>query len=453
MQQIMQKLEKLTQDKRTRLLLVAVLILMPAILLTAEVIGQSRNTPWMDQWELVTNFRQIDEGTYGVDDVWRQHNEHRLVFPKLLMIGMAYATHWNVRAEMLLSIILALGMLVVLGLLVRSIDQVTKNKWVFFLTMLVSSVIVFSLGQAENWLWGWQIQWYLACLSFLAMLWCLNRNKLPTKYLILAIIAAFVSTYSLGNGQFSWLIGGLILYVNKEKLRVWATAATVSIVAYQINLQRTGLETPLSELILHPLKPIAYFFVYIGRPISANARLACVAGFFGFVLFTGCIAFIYLKQKGSLKERSKVLVVPAGFALFALLSAAITTVSRSSLGIGQATASRYITVSNFFWIGLVLAFVIAVRFIKFRKSYHQDMVTSNALCLILALAVVASSSSSILFTQHNHLMKTLQYCTNSPRPTDECLMGTYPHPDIVRDRVEYLKQKGWAGYSDARQSD
>ena len=46
--------------------------------------------PFWDQWDTVMELGRLQAGAYGFDDLVAQHNEHRLVFPRLIFYADAY---------------------------------------------------------------------------------------------------------------------------------------------------------------------------------------------------------------------------------------------------------------------------------------------------------------------------------------------------------------------------
>jgi hypothetical protein len=48
-------------------------------------------------------------GTLGFADFFAQHNQHRILFPRLIFFGLGRLTHWNIRAELFVSWFLALS--------------------------------------------------------------------------------------------------------------------------------------------------------------------------------------------------------------------------------------------------------------------------------------------------------------------------------------------------------
>ncbi len=84
------------------------------------IIGLSKNVPYYDQWYFVPLLDSFHTGNVTFAALWEQHNEHRLVFPLLLMLAPASLTHWNVQAEIVFGVVLAIATFL---FLCRAIDH------------------------------------------------------------------------------------------------------------------------------------------------------------------------------------------------------------------------------------------------------------------------------------------------------------------------------------------
>jgi hypothetical protein len=80
------------------------------------------------------------------------------------MISLAVLTGWDTRYEVATNVILAVASFALLWLLLR---RTFAHRTVLAVAAFVVSVIVFSPSQYENWLRGWQIQWFLNLLALM----------------------------------------------------------------------------------------------------------------------------------------------------------------------------------------------------------------------------------------------------------------------------------------------
>jgi len=88
-----------------RLLLIAT----PPLLIGFLIFRDGVDTPFWDEWDgTAPLFEKMAAGTLGFTDFFAQHNEHRILFPRLIFFGLGRLTHWNIRAELFVSWFLAL---------------------------------------------------------------------------------------------------------------------------------------------------------------------------------------------------------------------------------------------------------------------------------------------------------------------------------------------------------
>ena len=80
------------------------LALSPAIITLSLVARYGVDIPYADEWTFAPLFVKAHTHTLTFSDFFEQHNEHRYVFPKLLLIAFAYLAHGNVRVEMMFSV-------------------------------------------------------------------------------------------------------------------------------------------------------------------------------------------------------------------------------------------------------------------------------------------------------------------------------------------------------------
>ncbi len=85
-----------------------VLVFLPAIWLGTLIYVYGVDTPYWDEWDEVPSALVKQEaGNLHLSDLFAQHNEHRILFPRLIMLVTAHLTSWNVRAELFVIWLLA----------------------------------------------------------------------------------------------------------------------------------------------------------------------------------------------------------------------------------------------------------------------------------------------------------------------------------------------------------
>ena len=84
------------------------LVILPAVVMGILIMTYSVNIPYWDQWNLMPQlFIKVSQNSLSWQDLIAQHNESRKLFPRLIFLGLAYLTNWDVRYEMLAIFLLA----------------------------------------------------------------------------------------------------------------------------------------------------------------------------------------------------------------------------------------------------------------------------------------------------------------------------------------------------------
>ncbi|MFM6192415.1 MAG: hypothetical protein ACKPFB_21235, partial [Planktothrix sp.] len=83
------------------------LYLIPILGVTGFIIRFGVNVPFYDQWVLPALFEKTATGTLAFKDLFELHNNHRILFPRLIFIGLGFISNWNIKLELLFSLGLA----------------------------------------------------------------------------------------------------------------------------------------------------------------------------------------------------------------------------------------------------------------------------------------------------------------------------------------------------------
>src|SRR5437773_6033050 len=188
------------------------LAIVPFAFLLYTVVKFSVPVPFLDEWDLVPLLEKMYGGSLTLDDLWKLHNEHRLLFPQLIMLGLARLTDWDLRYEMAASMLLAAGIFLLLvrqvGITARKL-AVPELRW----AIPLFSVIVFSISQYQNWLWGWQLEILLSVFGVIGGIVLLANPPFTWLRFGGAAVLGIVASYSFGNGGVFWLVGLFALFV------------------------------------------------------------------------------------------------------------------------------------------------------------------------------------------------------------------------------------------------
>jgi hypothetical protein len=302
------------------------------------------DVPWLDQWELPTLLEKRALGTLRLADFWAPHNEHRLFFPRLIMVGLAGLTDWNIRWELAVILLLALGTFAIFAW------KLHRNEAAWALPLV--SVLVFSLSQKENWLWGWQIQILLNVLAVVAGLAILSRPNVSTAGVALASALGVVAYYSFANGVAFFPVAVLVLLAaggaRPDRVGLLVSVCAAATMLYLRGFPSAANAPPSTHTPVHVLLALPYALAYLGNPLRVGPTwVAVLLGLLGVATFS----WAFRRGRAAAPERA---AFALGLAGYAIGSAVITAVGRAGFGVQQAASSRYATIATLFWVGLVL---------------------------------------------------------------------------------------------------
>ena len=246
------------------------LALLPFAFVVSVVAKSAIDVPLWDQWSLVPLLEKVYAGKLTFSDLWAQHNEHRILFPQLIMVGLARLTGWNTLVELGVNVALALGLFVILVSQIRATERrlaVAGLRW----AIPVTSLITFSVSQYQNWLWGWQIQMLLNLLAAVGGILLLSNPVFLWRRFTAAALLGIVATYSFANGVLSWPIGLGILLLGtrgrqerKPAIAVWMLVGLLSVGLYLWRYQQPAGHPAPTLVFDMPLTYANYVLKYLG---------------------------------------------------------------------------------------------------------------------------------------------------------------------------------------------
>jgi len=430
------------------------LISIPFLFLALMVAEYKVDVPEWDQWALVPVLEKSYDGTLTLKDLWFQHNEHRLVFPKLMMVFLARFSGWNVSYELALSILLAAGIFLCLAIAMKKTFASVLGaslRWPFILL----SVIVFSLNQVENWLWGWNIQIFLNVLAGIGVIVLMTGRRLTWQKIMLAALLSIVAAYSYASGLVFFLIGflAIIFFVSLSKKRrflyslFWVSVSTATVYSYFYRYHTPSHHPSLSLILNSPFNYLKYVLTYLGAALlssDVNPFFAFLVGLSGIILFI--LTLLMILGAGKIKARDLLPYLALSF--YALVTACLTGIGRAGFGAVQAMSPRYVAFSSLFWISLVVFIIILLKMGRSKTEAAAKPVKillAGTLALILGLSAASSFHSRVLFRERYRRLEPARRELFSLE-NKELLERIYPHVDEVdwrelENSVNFLKTR------------
>lgn len=377
--------------RKTTQIALATIYLVPLILLIWFVTEYGVNVPFWDQWALVEFFAKIQAGQVTFQDFFAQHNEHRILFPRIIIAILAFASSWNNKLEMYCNIAIAAG---IFGLVYAMARQTKSDSLLFHLSNILCCAFIFSLDQQENWLWGFQIAWFLINLCVVIAISCivLPQKYAPNSRLLLAGLFCFIASFSSAHGLFSWLaLLPLVIVlpgtVRQRSLRagIWLALFVAAVLIYQIGYVKPGNHPDVLFFIKQPQVAIPYFLTLFGFFVKSSFFIkSCVGA--GLLLNFLFFNVYFLKKFRSTIAQDLAPWITLGW--FPILFSMITTIGRAGFGIGQATSSRYATVV----VLLVIALIQLWRIVLSQNDRQRSKVLTSVFFSGVLIALLVSST-------------------------------------------------------------
>ena len=434
------------------------LAIIPAILTGILILKYAVNVPFWDQWPLASMFEKIYAGNLTFQDLISQHNESRKFFPRLLFIGMAYLTGWDVRYEMLVIFILAC--LVSFNIYRLSLLTVGGSRVTLLLLAFLSNLLIFSPIQWENWLFGIQVVVFtpIACLTS-CILAAYSNLSLRIKILI-GIVLSTISTFSYANGLLCWVLAFPAIALAKPKawqellkekwlIVAWLVGFISNTVLYFYDYKKPSYHPSFSEALLHPIQALNYFLAFLGSPLAQNnLTIATIVGTILILTFIGLVLYL-LKfwHQNNLLHRTTGWLTIAGYTL---ISTAITTSGRLGFGVKQSLSSRYAIFAVYLAISLIyLAAIILedaeTRKIISRQNLALNRILSSLLTILIFLHVITAGygiKKMEDFQVSHYKGKACLVLINVVKD-DDCLKRLWGDPNDAKVKVNVLNNMGF----------
>ncbi|MGB3191735.1 MAG: hypothetical protein WBB43_20230 [Limnoraphis sp.] len=442
---------------KTSLILLG-LYLLPLIIVIGFITQFGVNIPVYDQWVLPKLLEKVATKQLAFSDLFELHNNHRILFPRLVFIGLAFLSDWNIKLEMFFSLGLAVCTFIALYYL-ASLTSSPRFRNLFHLTNLLTGYLIFSLNQ--EWLWGFQLPIFLInfCLILACLILHLNFLHSKTKQ-ILAAICCVVASFSSAQGLITWLaVIPLLLSQNQtqisktKQLLIWLTGFILSAAIYAIGYQQEPriINLSFAEYIF---TAIHFFLNLLAAPLVQIPVLSSLIGVIILSLFIGISAYSlktgYLKSPEPLTQLAPWLSI----GLFSLLTSLLMTWGRVEWGGNYPlTATRYTTHTILLIISLIqLCRVLITNPQISGKLNRNNSILISSFCagILFSLTSVSShiaitqaqlefpykTSSQTCLTLFSYLEDS-EFFKTSP---DRCLRSMSKSTWWIREGVESLEK-------------
>ncbi len=335
--------------------------LAPLIMLIAYVSSRAQIVPWLDEWSSSYPIvRKSIEGGLSITDLASFNVDHRIFIPNILTVLFAKISHWNPWLEVIFNIII-----MVIGLLLIYDAYGREHKREHALYMLIPfSFLLLSIGQRENWIWGFSKQVFIVPFSAIVISWCITRWPKTRVAFFISFICTWIAAWSFASGNLLWVIVPVAFWLNGYRsykiYGIWGISAILSLSLYLQDFPTQRI-TDFRQL-LSKFQFLRYELVFLGGPFNNGAihlgswsglpelstRNASLFGFFGIILLVFNLLYFLHIQKKTIAQFSPWFVLIS----YSLASGFLLSVSRSE-DLTHALIARYTTHAIPFWVSLV----------------------------------------------------------------------------------------------------
>lgn len=381
--------------RRTAFVLIWIVALIPMVHLTYLVRHYAVEVPTLDDWEMAPLIVDAHTGHLRWSDIFAQQQEARTVLPKMIFILSAAGGHWDVRDQMMLSVVCCwLTAAAIFILLRRSGLGVGALAICFWLAALT----IFTPAKYELWIFASGFPSFFPALFLATALVVVGTDRLGTsgKFVVCGLLAT-ASSFTLANGLLAWglTFPALLLMARVPRWRSWLVA-WLGLCALCVTIYFWDYRKPADLTAFAPAVSwtnyARFILQFLGGSLAYawKSRPTFAAEVFGFVqlaLFFG--ALIYCLRR--IRDQAVLARATPWFALglHSIGSAILAALGRVGYGSSYALASRYVTFS----VSLTVAVIALVALVVRKNSGSFPAVRSRrwsyAICFLLMAAYLA----------------------------------------------------------------
>ena len=339
----------------------------------------SINVPYWDQWEFVPLLGAFFEGKSWFHLLVDFHNEHKIIFPRIIFLVSAVTTKWDVIVENYINLLFICITLIVSWKLLKETGR-------SLIILVPISWLLFSLQQWENFLGGVPYAITIMVSAVMVGIFFLNRLNKNGYYIIPAFISGVLASFSFLEGLMIWPIGllqMLTIHAKKSAFFVWLIGGGLTIGFYFMGYRKPPGTPDVFIFLKNPIDYIKYIVVYLGSSLSGGSlKQGFVYGIIVIILFISVVLFQRLKM-----EQWGNIVPWVMMGLFSLLCGGMFGIGRLGWGVDQALASRYISISSIFIVStLILSAISVVDFYKnIKHILLKDFIVTSLLVTTMIL--------------------------------------------------------------------
>lgn len=409
----------------------------------AVVIRTYTPLPKWDHWAEILWLKNYYAGQWHVSDLWRQHNEHRILFPRLFLL-----TDWflfrGTNVFLLCSILLLqAGHAWIFIREVRDWRELSKA-----VRLTVAAIVVtlfFSGANLDNFTWPFQISFILAFYAGTVSIYALIRyaekcGKQKTRaaagWLAVSAGSGIVATHSLSNGILIWpvlLLTGIVLKLQRRVLLSIGIVFGLVVLQYVSGYQLMAGHADAVEALRHPIRVLAFVGAYLALPLAKIDHMVGAAVGLAVLSAFAWAAFRMVRRR----VLPRLVVLSLGVMLYIAAGALVTALGRVAVTLPEASL-RYATPVCIFWAcGLLLALAGPETFRQ--RSAAVAAVLAAAITGLIVTIVPLHLDRCSTFVQLAQTVRDAEVALRADVDAKVPIAAIYPDPSFAFALVDVLR--------------
>jgi len=409
----------------------------------------SSNVPYWDSWEFTELIAGVQPLTLGA--LWKQHNEHRMVFQTLFEVAMGRYAHWNIYAASFLPGILfaANSLLLIAGALRarQSLDSVARALLVTALTL-----ILFTFRAHVAFTYEMVMSWAILALAMTAFARYfppyVETGRGLARLVTILVVAMLSTSQGLALAVFVLIVGACHPLVRgRVESRLprsypWLAAISAAlVVVYFVGYVKPAWHPSVTSVLRHPLDGITYIAVLAGSPFAWDEAWATWIGVGVLSLFAAGLTAMVSREGWQALWR---FIVGRPLIGTNLIAMSAIMVGRVGFGPGQATASHYVPFNAVFVVSALLP-----AFDQLKGRIAQRVVLSVLVVAIIPAWYLGYRNAVDEMTARRDPLEAYRECVLNDPPLLARCDGShvYPSPATLVRRATLLKDQNLAFFA------
>ncbi len=345
------------------------------------------NVFWVDQWIMLEELWRFRDGRYRLTYLWTPYWGHRIPIPRLVFLLDERWFHLsnvplvalNVAAQACLLLIISVTQWKLLS---------PRSRPLALSTIALTSYLLFSGLQMENFVYGMSVQYAIGyCSAIAALTFGAHSGR---RSFLTAVTCAVLSTLTIAAGLALWPLLAVETYLlrgigsRRSRTIVLAAAGALLSIAYIPGYTQPGSGMGLGGIIHHPLQAAAIASMFLAGPLSLASLLwGHIAGAIGMLLALYLLTTILADRRPQLIVLAVISVWLVGIS-FSIPLARMRPEWIASFHGAAPLPSRYFTPAFLFWSCLTAALLSVGAGALLTRAL-------TAICLLAMAAVLVST--------------------------------------------------------------